>query len=236
MRIAICDDQPTQVQLMKHYVDNWAKAKQIEAGCFGFSSAEEYLLNSEEQQFDLLFLDIQMGSMNGIELARSLRRHNERLAIVFVTGLREHVFEGFEVQALHYLVKPIKESDCHKCLDLALARLEEGHERMLLINHEGEMHKLPTGGIIYIEAMAHYVQFLTKDGTYRSKMNISNLEEELADAGFYRCHRSYLVNMKYVARIGQTDVILDDGQSIPVSRQKRDGLNQAFINYYKGRI
>ena len=240
MRVAICDDETTQIKLMRLFITKWSAGRSVDVQVYGYTSAEEYLMHAEESSFDLLFLDIQMGQISGVDLAMSLRRHNEDLSIVFVTGLREHVFAGFEVQALHYLVKPIKEEDIHCCLDRALERSHNAKEHSLVFSFEGETRPLPLAQLVYAEAEGHYLRLVTSahqgEDQLRIKMALADLEQELKDAGFYRCHRSYLVNLRYVIRIAQNDIVLDNQATIPVSRQNRDGLLQAFITYYKGMI
>lgn len=236
MRIAICDDEAVQVQLIRHYIGRWAEARQQQVECFGFSGAEEYLMHSEEHAFDMLFLDIQMGSISGVELARSLRRHDENVAIVFVTGLREHVFTGYEVQALHYLVKPMREEDCHRCLDLVWDRMQNAREKVLVFSLEGELMRIPFNSIICAEAQGHYLRLVTTGGEYNRKMSLGELEQELAEGSFCRCHRSYLVNLRHVKRLTPEDAILDDDSRVPISRQNREAISRAFVDYHRGRI
>ncbi len=231
-KAAICDDEALELVYLSELVQNWAKERGHRVRIFLFPSAEAFLFQYEEEKdFDLLLLDIEMGKMNGVELARKVRRENTGIQILFVTAYPDFIFEGYEVSALHYLMKPLKEEKLFQVLERAAANLDK-KERYEIFQREGESIRIPVSEIVSVEAFSHSVQMVTKGGSYRLDETISGLEERLGD-GFVRCHRSYLVSLKYIQKITRTDVEMDTGDKIPLSRRKYDVVNQAFIRYYR---
>lgn len=237
MKIAICDDEEAQIGLAGRLIHSWSEKSGQPVEVYSFRCAEEFLFRwSEDKSFDLLFLDIQMKDVTGIELAKTIRESDEKLIIIFVTGFTEYVFQGYDVSALHYLLKPVKEKDLFICLDRAKSILDVNDEKYLVFTAEGDNVRVRLSDIKYVEVMAHYINIYTKNDTYNLKKSISNFEKELDTSLFIRCHRSYIVNLCYVDRITKADAVLDDGRLVPISRQKWDGFNQAFIKYFRGCI
>jgi len=240
IRIAICDDEKAETAYLKSLVDRWAKNNNVVACVSIFESAESFLFSyADDKAFDILLLDIQMKEINGIELAKRIRAgtenggfSNEALQIIFITGFPDFMAEGYDVSALHYLMKPICEEKLYTVLDKAYKNIKS-NERTILLNIGSECARIPVSHIIYAEAFAHYVTITTTLEKYVVKQPIGNIEKMLGD-GFVRCHRSYIVGLKYVKRITKTDLVLDDGTTIPLSRRAYNDVNQAFIKFYKG--
>ena len=173
-----------------------------------------------------------MGEMDGVSLAKKLRQNYESIQIVFVTGFADYMSEGYEVSALHYLMKPVKKDKLFAVLDRAVAAMQKT-DRVILLPVGGETLRLPVGQVQYIEAFSHAVAIVTGADTVQVKMSISEAEKLLGD-GFVRCHRSYLVGLKHIARLSKTEVILDDGKALPLSRSAAATVHKAFISYYTG--
>ena len=229
-QIAVCDDNDTDIAYITALVYQWAK----ESGCTvkldSFASAESFLFCYEEKkEYDILLLDIEMGKKNGIELARQLRKENDRIQIVFVTGFPDFALEGYEVAALHYLMKPVDQEKLCQVLDRAVRNLNKT-ERTLLFATDGGKIGILAGEIFMVEAFAHSVEITTRKGSFRTSMPISEAEEYLSD-GFVRCHRSYIVGLAHIRKIVRTAVILDNGMTVPLSRSSYQAVNQAFIKY-----
>jgi len=173
-----------------------------------------------------------MGEMDGVSLAKKLRQNYESIQIVFVTGFADYMSEGYEVSALHYLMKPVKKDKLFAVLDRAVAAMQKT-DRVILLPVGGETLRLPVGQVQYIEAFSHAVAIVTGADTVQVKMSISEAEKLLGD-GFVRCNRSYLVGLKHIARLSKTEVILDDGKALPLSRSAAATVHKAFISYYTG--
>ena len=227
-KIAICDDLESDRESIAGMVRRWAEAAGHTVQVSEFPSAESFLFQyADDKNYDILLLDVEMGDISGIELAKRVRAARGRAEIVFVTSHFEFIAEGYEVDALHYLVKPVTERKLFAVLDRAAARLAT-EPPSVVISCDGKTVKLPEADILYIEAFAHYLQIHTLSGAYRIKEGITAFEDKLS-ADFYRAHRSYLVNLKAVQRICRASVTLTGGAEIPLSRGKYDGINRAFI-------
>ncbi|MBQ9133732.1 MAG: response regulator transcription factor [Clostridia bacterium] len=231
LKIAVCDDEEKQLIHMRSLLEAWAKERAHLAEVQTFSSAEAFLFAySEDKSFDILLLDIEMGRMNGVELARVLRAENERLQIVFVTGYDKYIADGYDVMALHYLMKPVSKEKLFAVLDRA-ARLLCDREKNLVLTVNKATVKIALHEITYIEALQNYAAIHTETAEYKVKMSLSALEKELDD-GFFRTGKSYIVGLRYVASIAKTEITLDSGQRIPLGRGLFDAANKAFIKFY----
>ncbi|MBR0236206.1 MAG: response regulator transcription factor [Clostridia bacterium] len=231
LHIAICDDDRVQTEYMKTAVMTWAKDNAHLCEIATFSSAEAFLFEySENGNFDILLLDIEMGQMNGVDLARRLRKDNDRLQIIFVTGYDKYIADGYDVAALHYLMKPVDKDKLFSVLDRA-AKLISDREKMLVIIENKTSEKIPLHKIIYIEAQQNYVVIHTADGERRVRAALSAVEKQLDD-GFFRTGKSFIVGMRYVASISKTEIKLDDGTQIPLGRGLYDNAQRAFIKFY----
>lgn len=234
MNIAICDDEKSQRDLLQKYVYEWAEKRNKKINIFLFGSSEQFSFYwSEEKTIDLILLDIQMGEHNGVELAKKIRETDEDMQIVFITAISEYIAEGYEVEALHYLVKPIDKERLFKCLDKASLKEKRIDNKLLLETKQG-MIKVAYHDIWYLEAFGHQCMIYTKDDAYEVKESISKMEanEELKKDSFIKCHRSYLVNLKHVSKVEKEAVVMDDGRRVSISRNSYKKVAQSFISFY----
>ena len=178
-------------------------------------------------------LDIQMPGRDGLALAREVRREDRGLPIVFVTGYSDHMGEGYEVAALHYLLKPVDEEKLFSCLDRALGA-KEREQPLLLQDEEGQTRRVYQRDIKLLEASLHWVEFFHTGGSFRVKTSFQALMELLNPALFVRCHRSYVVGLRHMAKLGKAALTLDDGTQVPVSRRLFPQVSRAFVHYYRG--
>lgn len=231
-KIAVCDDSQVDREFIKGLLNTWADDRQVNIEIQSFVSAEQFLFEYESKKdFDIAILDIEMGKMDGVSLAKKLREENSRIQLLFVTGFPDFMAEGYEVEALHYLMKPVDEEKFFAVMDRALERLSV-KEEALLLQVDGETVMLRPSEIFYIEVFSHDCVIHCKDRKVQVKMAISELEETLGE-GFIRVHRSYLVNIGRIARISKTEVFLEEGLNVPISRRSYAEVNKAFIKYYR---
>lgn len=231
--IAIIDDNAADGEFVARILDSWARAEKKEVQAERFPSAERFLFRyAEDKRWDILLLDIEMGAMDGVTLAKKIRQSNESVQIVFITGFADYMAQGYEVSALHYLIKPVEKSKLFAVLDRAVTALQKA-ERAILLPVGGETLRLPVRRVEYVEAFSHSVAVVTGQGTISVKMPISEMEKLLGE-GFVRCHRSYLVGLRHIARLSRTEVVLDSGRALPLSRSAAPLTHQAFISYYAG--
>lgn len=224
--VSICDDSPADRGYLSALVIKWAKETGREVRLSEYLSAEQFLFHLPDAGTDLLLLDIEMGGMDGVTLAKKLRAQNDALEIVFITGYSDYIAEGYEVSALHYLMKPVKEEKLFAVLNRAAEKLQK-NERLLVLESGGELVRLPVYRIRYADVQGNYVT-VHADRDYTAKMTLSQLEKQLDDR-FYRVGRSAIVNLTKIARVTKTDIFLDDGTAVPLPRGAYEGVNRAII-------
>jgi len=239
MRIAICDDEKVQRQLLDKYIKEWSSKQLQPLETVSFCDAEKFLFQWEEDKdFDLLVLDIEMGDLNGMELAYQLRERGERVPILFVTGYETYMAQGYEVAALHYLLKPINKEKLFEVLE-RLQTTQKAEKKILLQTEEGVLSIVPSD-IWYVEASGHRSTLTTTTSSYDIKNSISEIRNMLEKENtksknmIIPTHRSYLVNLQHVSSIVRSELVMDNGIRIPVSRGSAKAVNAAFIQYYKG--
>lgn len=234
MRIAICDDEKNIRELIANKV-----AKQYpDAKIIFFKSGEELLLSDEH--IDILFLDIQMSGKNGMETAGELRKKDKKIIIIFVTAVEEYVFQAFDVGAFHYIVKPINDTKFTEVLHRAIEEWnakqltnQEPEEKYLMINNGGVHIKVTIDDIVYAEVFNRKVVIhkLNKTIEYYGKM--SDLEA-LAGDSFFRPHRAYLINFKYVEKYDATTIYLEKGTAL-MAKQKYPEFVKKYMKYNQRR-
>lgn len=225
MKIVVCDDCAEDRTYLSELAGRWAERAGLDAQISRYESAEQLLLQ-HGGDIDLLLLDIEMGDMDGVALARELRQRSETLQIVFVTGYDDYIAEGYDVSALHYLMKPVQPEKLFAVLDRAKDRLQKA-ERTLTFEAEGELIRLPLHRIRYADVRLNYVT-LHADKDYTVKKPLSEIAREL-DERFFRVGRSAIVNLTLVSRVTKTDIILRTGETVPMPRGAWESVNQAIL-------
>ena len=228
-RIHIVDDSQTDAARLLELTNTFAMKRELPIEVECHPSAEAFLFRYEEDKTcDLLLLDIEMPGMDGVTLAKTIRARDERVSIVFITGYSDYIAEGYDVSALHYLMKPVSESKFEEVLDRALARLHR-EDRMVTLKTNMETVQIPLSRVLFFESMRNYVAAHTESGgSYTVRGTLSHFEDEV-DSRFLRVGRSYLVNLTKIRRITRTDMTFKDGSSLPVPRGYYEILNQAII-------
>lgn len=229
-KIAICDDEPKQIEYLSAIVLTWAKKQSHLVEMRTYASAMAFLFDySQEKDFDILLLDIEMPEMSGVELAKVVRRENHAVQIVFVTGYYEYFSDGFDVSALHYLIKPVDERKLLSVLERAASNLDYRQRGVLLSSSDGAV-KVSLADIHYVESQNVYVVVHTATEVYRLRTSLTNFSREL-DETFLKVHRSYIVNLKYIKKICRTDITMQNGDLVPIRRGMYDEVHAALIRF-----
>ena len=234
MRVCYCEDEIAQARLLKSQIEAWGIGHNIKINMDIFESAEEFLFKAQPLDFDLIFLDISMKNMNGMELAKRIRENDKKAVIVFITSDPSYVFEGYEVGAFRYLIKPIEGGKLEEILESVCAKADEKKEECIIVKIGGESHRLEIGNIAYLESQGHYINIVKSDGeTLSLKSSFSDILKRINANGQYCvvAHRSYAVNVSQITSIGRNECKLSNGDIIPVSRSAYKELNDAFIKY-----
>jgi DNA-binding LytR/AlgR family response regulator len=228
-KIAICDDTEIDRNFIKDIVTDWANKSGVKPDIHMFSSAEEFLFEYEDcKDYQILLLDIEMGQMDGVSLAKELRKTNDSAQIVFITGYSDYIAEGYEVSALHYLMKPVREEKLSEVLDRAVSKLGKD-EKALMLESGGETNLVPIYRIKFIDVRGNYTT-VHADKEYTIKKTLSDVEKEL-DERFYRVGRSCIVNLTQISKVTKTDIFFNSGETVPLPRGSYEKVNRAIIEF-----
>lgn len=231
--VAIVDDVLQDREYIAGLVYQWAQEKGHTVTLKTFPSSEAFLFAREEsKKTEMLLLDIEMGAMNGVELAKELRQvqKDTMLQLVFITGFPDFIAEGYEVDALHYLIKPVVPAKLFSVLDKAVTNLAKV-EKHLRVTYDRRTDFIPLSKIYYIEAQRQYVLIHAEDGEYRMKTSLAETKGAL-DEYFFQCQRSFLVNLRYVAQVKNDCVILKNGIEVPIGRGMAEKVGKEIIKLF----
>ena len=231
IHIAICDDEKRMSDHIRAMASDFFRKKNREIQLRTFLSGEELL--NYDGQIDILFLDIQMNGMDGLETARKLRAGKFRGFLIFITVLKEMVFQSFEVQAYDYLVKPVDEKQFRKTMERLYASMQNTSEDSLLVQQGYERRIVPKDEIVFCEVIDRKIYLNLASGEVVDYYErIENLETKLG-SHFFRCHRSYLINLKHLKGYKNGTAYLDNGKEVPVSRLRSREFSGVVLQYMK---
>ena len=234
MRIAICEDDVNTQKRLQEAIEDWANARVVKVDILTYPSAEAFLMAWPEVSFDLAFLDIQMQKMSGIELAGLIRETDSNMLIVFITSFSQYALHGYDVNALHYLIKPVSLAKLLPVLDKARLIWRSHQDSFLVVSDGTGQLKLPFGDIYYVTIQSHTVSINTGDAVFEMRKTMSELTEMLPGY-FVRIHRSYIVNLFKVECMYKDSCLLLNDAKLPVSRNNSKDVNDAFIRLHIGR-
>lgn len=233
MKFAVCDDCPTALKTATEHINAWAVDRGIEVKVFTYDNGDELLKSAVQTRFDAVFLDIIMPLLNGLDTARELRRGDASVPIIFLTSSPEFALESYEVKAFNYLLKPIDKVRLTAVLD-DCAQLVGSEPKTAVIKTVFGWQKLYLDNVECVEAQNKKTVFHLKDGVdVESTEPLHNLENRLPqEAGFFKCHRSYVVCLQNVDRFDSSELTTFSGRRVPIAR----GYNKAFKEAYFNRM
>ena len=229
MKIAICDDDWHMQQTLRLFIDQ--TYQDLDMLVDGFTSGEALLatVQKQSQPYQLILLDIEMRGIDGIETAKRLRKLLPDCYIIFITSHDEFALTGYEVAAFRYLVKPVQPEKLTEAISAVRAELSD---HITLHVEDGPVEALlRVKDIYYIEAQDKRVRVVLKDTALSDRRGIDEIERALAGEDFFRVHRSYLINFRYVARLDKNEILLVSGEQIPLSRLRKKAFKNAFQTY-----
>lgn len=229
INVSLCDDNESEREYVKALVGGWAQSTGRDIALSEYPCAEAFLF-SDQGSAQILLLDIEMPGMNGVELAKKLRTENKLLQIVFITGYSEYIAEGYDVAALHYLLKPVSAEKLYKVLDRAIEKIADDGKK-LLFETADETAIVPIYEIRYIEVIKNYIT-VHAGRDYTLKRALKEIEREL-DGRFLRISRSYIVNLGYISRVTKSEIYLKGGATVPLPRGGYEAVNRAIISMKK---
>jgi len=235
IRIAVVEDEKEQFEYVSGCLKSWAEETGQSVHVTHVSCAEEFLFEYGRQGcFDVLILDVYMKQMNGMELAREIRKFDKEVPVIFLTGVSDYVFEGYEIGAVRYLLKPVDRQKLQEVMELCLEKIKSRSEDYILFKYQGEQIRLLRSDILFLEVNGHYLRMETVKETFEWKESLQNMKERLDERRFVLANRSVLVNLEHVSKITREECLLENGVSIPVSKGAYRTLNEAFMAYYVG--
>lgn len=231
IRIAICDDEKEMSDRTAKLVSDFFRGKNLQTALLQFSGGEELL--RYDKPIDILFLDIQMRGLDGMETARKLRERGFKGFLIFITVLKEMVFQSFEVQAYDYLVKPLGEAHFERTMERLYSSMQNAYEANLLVRKGSESRMIPFDEIIFCEIIDRKIYLhLVSSEVADFYERIENLENRL-DGRFYRCHRSFLINLQHLKGYKDGRAHMTGGTEIPVSRLRAKEFSGVILQYMK---
>ncbi len=230
IKIAVCDDDDNMILELKNKISGYINETSYKAEIHSFSCAEDLL--KSDIVFDIVFLDIQMGSMTGMEAAKRIRQSGSECFLIFVTVLKEYVYDAFSVEASDYLLKPLNSQRFLSTMNRIIHYVEDKKASVLTIQKGCWCKSIRFADILYCEAINRKIYVHTKQEIIDYYFKINELEKQL-ESDFFCCHRSYLVNLHAVCGYENGQAKLVNGENIPVSRLRRQEFMEAMLNYMK---
>lgn len=228
LKIGICDDDAAQVALTEKLTAQWAQENGHDAKIKTYKNAESLLFDfAGESDFDILMLDIEMGEMDGVTLAKNIRAKSDFVQIIFITGYSDYISDGYDVAALHYLMKPLKSEKLFEVLSRAAMKLKKDG-KMITLKTADEIIRLPIREIKYIDVYKNDITIHAKRNITVRK-TLSEIETEL-DSRFFRTGRQSIINLDYVRRATKNSVYLAGGEEVPLPHGAYEAINRAIIN------
>ena len=231
LKIAVCDDEKPTLALLERKTRDLLAKDDLAAGIELFSGGEALLKRYDEAEhpFDIILLDIKMDDMDGIETARRIREKDGGVYIVFITSSAEYVFRGYEVKAFRYLMKTELEYGFDKVLRDTIKELDGGEAARFVFQFGGETVKLETRYINYFESNKRLVRIALDGAEYKTYAKLDDIEAQLPATEFVRCHQSYLVNVSKIDKLTAAEVLLKNGETLPVSKKHRKAVGDAYL-------
>jgi len=231
--IAVCDDNHTDKTHMCNAVETYLQTQCIDGKVFGFDSAEKLnsVLEGKRLKFDIVFLDIIMGDMDGMTCAKLIRKQDKQVKIIFLTSSTDYVYEGYEVNATAYLVKPITTNKLTAVLDKTCGQIEDVTKERIAFTSGGVTQRILIKDILYLESQKNKVIVVLAQGERLAVYTtLDSLEQPQQSQLLIRSHKSYIVNFLYIEQYASDKFVLRDGTVIPISRIYKDKARECFFN------
>lgn len=231
LHLAICDDEKEFVvyldRLLNQYAAETGEEIKVTAYYDGIELIEKY-----DTSIDLIFLDIQMKLVNGLRAAERIRQMDEKVSIIFLTTLTQYGLEGYKYQATNYIIKPMKYVRLKAEMDQWIKKHRKGDGPVMVIANDSGKYKVFLKSLRYVETFNRKLLFHTEQENIICYKSMKEMEQELADEDFVRCHSSYLVNLAYVKGVKKLEITLITGENLPISQPKRKTFMEQLTEYW----
>ncbi len=232
LRLAIVEDTKEDSDKLLSFIERYSESNNLvlETKCF---KNPVLLVDDYSSRFDVIFLDIKMPMMNGMDAAKIIREKDKNVIIIFITSLAQYAVEGYQVDALDFIVKPIEYNEFSLKFNRALLRVHQEKKRSISVNIGNNVVRLDIDSILYVESRNHKAIFHTETDQYSVRETLTTAEQLLFDSSFSRCNNCYLVNLKYVLRIEGNECVLPK-ERLLISRPKKKAFQDSFVRYLEG--
>ena len=229
IRVAIVEDDPGYTRTLEEYLNRYAAEHGISFDLRCFSDGDE-IAEGYRAGFDIIFMDVEMPFLNGMDAAREIRRSDPEVVIIFITNMPQYAIRGYEVAALDYVLKPVSYFAFSQRLERAIGRMKKRARRYMTIAIRGGAQKLDISHILYVESQGHSLVFVTDAGQHTTSGTIREVEEKLESFGFFRCNKGCLVNLEHVDSV-RDGCAMVGGQALPISRGRKNEFLAALTDY-----
>ena len=227
LSIAVCDDEVIECCSMANRIKKVMEEMRVPCIIRQFQSGGELLRALES--FDIVFLDIIMQDLDGMKTAQIFREKAFDKILIFVSSSREYVLEAYDVEAFQYLLKPVTDRKLKSVLQKAVLKTESRSQGFIIVSRERQKRKLFLDDIYYFEITGRVVTVHGTEGIFNYYEQIGELENKLRDKGFFRCHKSYLINLKYIDGYNRQEAILENGEKIVIAKRRYEEFCQAVL-------
>lgn len=231
LSIAVCDDEIVECCRLAGRIRGILEEMREPCVIRQMGSGRELL--AAKESFDVIFLDIMMGDLDGMETARIFREKAWDKILIFVSSSSEYVFQAYDVEAFQYLLKPVDGKKLKYVLEKAVLRSESRPREFIIVTREREKKKLFLDHIWYFEIRGRMVEVHGTEGNFTYYERIGDLEKRLGEKGFFRCHKSYLINLKYVDGYNRQEAILENGERVVIAKRRYEEFCQEILKFMK---
>ncbi|MBQ9165565.1 MAG: response regulator transcription factor [Oscillospiraceae bacterium] len=232
IRIAIVEDDANYRSQLSRYIADYERDKKEQFKLTEFTDGLD-IAENYTASYDIIFMDIEMKHLDGMATARRIRQQDRNVIIIFITNLAQFALQGYEVEALSYVLKPINYFAFSQELQKAVKKVRERSAFFLHIVQESSMLRLDTAKLLYIESQGHSVTYHTTEGTMSARGSLKSIEEKLVGRPFSRCNNCYLVNLAHVEKVDKNQVTVS-GIELQMSRPRRKAFMEALASYVGG--
>ncbi len=226
--VAVVDDDREELQELAGYVKDYFDRADESYVIHQFNDGVEFIRSRE--MYNIVFMDIRMGELDGLDAARFMRIVNKEAQLIFVTHMAQLAIKGYEVDALDFIVKPVDQIAIDRVLDKAMKKIDKSMEASFALKTSDGIVSVSSSDIYYVEVYDHDLIYHTTQGNYKVRGTLSDVKEKLDDRHFIQCSRSYLVNMRHIKSVHK-DYVEVNGEQIQLSQSHRREIEQRFINY-----
>ncbi len=231
IRVAVVDDEASNNELLIQFLENFREDKNVSFKVDAYKDGLD-LISKYKSQYDIIFLDIEMKYLNGMDTATKIRKIDDHVLIIFVTNLAQFALKGYEVDADAFLVKPITYVNIVNTLKKCIDKLKRRKKNYIILNTDVGIRKILISDILYIESIKHNLIIHTIDQIYKMWGSMKDMETKFEPYAFSRCNVSYIVNLAMVKGIDQNNVLIEN-VALKISRNRKKTFMEDLTNYYR---